>query len=413
MIKFRGTLVCLVDYKIEKEVIFLVKLREQLEKIVEKIDLTATQRQRAIDLYTHLCETIEGSVPFDINFYPQGSFATKTAVRPYKNGKDHLYDVDVICEATSIDKTQINPERLKSAFRDALNKSRYSKQYQEWDKCFTVKFEEKDEIDFSIDIIPSVKEDEQTINELLPITQNPDLVGYSIAIPSTFKSSTTWITNNPKGYVQWFERQTLIFKEALNTENRKSQILNSIEELPDEDAQNILLNVIKILKRTRDVFYYRRYSENKPSSIVIITVVGELAKSLRPTVSEVDLLTQVIEQLKQIQTYANKENSEFMVASGFSISSIISRKNNKWVLANPANGGDNLLNSWNEDNNKAKDFFAWVKDLQGILVSLNETTEYERVTKLYDSFALSMPSSNNSKKQFSLSDNSAKPWRSR
>lgn len=59
----------------------MVQLREQLEKIVEKIDLTATQRQRAIDLYTHLCETIEGSVPFDINFYAQGSFATKTAVR--------------------------------------------------------------------------------------------------------------------------------------------------------------------------------------------------------------------------------------------------------------------------------------------------------------------------------------------
>ncbi|MCO6183796.1 nucleotidyltransferase [Leuconostoc fallax] len=391
----------------------MVELREQLKKIVEKVDLTATQRQRAIDLYTHLCEAIENKVSFDINFYAQGSFATKTAVRPYKNGNDHLYDVDVICEATSIDKNKISPESLKSAFRDALNQSRYSKRYKEWDKCFTVEFEAKDEVDFSIDIIPSVKEDDKTINELVSQTQNPDLVGYSIAIPSAVENSTTWITNNPKGYVRWFERQTAFFEEAWHNETRNSQILNSIEKLPDDDAQNSLLNVIKLLKRTRDVFYYRRKSDNKPSSIIIITVVGELAKSLRPTVSEVDLLKQVIEQLEQIQTYSNKENSEFMVTRRFSIPSIISRKNNKWMLANPANGGDNLLNSWNEDNNKAKEFFAWVRDLQAILASFDETKEEKKVTELYDSFALSLPGLNTSKQQFSLSDNSTKPWGSK
>lgn len=71
---------------------------EKLKKILDKVDLTQTQRNRATELYTNVCNAIEEKSGLDISFYPQGSFATKTAIRPYKNGRDQAYDVDVICE---------------------------------------------------------------------------------------------------------------------------------------------------------------------------------------------------------------------------------------------------------------------------------------------------------------------------
>ena len=112
---------------------------EKLKNILEKVDLTKTQVDRATELYTNLCKTIEEKMGLNINFYPQGSFATKTAVRPYRNGKDQAYDVDVICEV-DIPKDSILPNNLKDVFKNALNESRYSTSMTEWDKCFTIEF---------------------------------------------------------------------------------------------------------------------------------------------------------------------------------------------------------------------------------------------------------------------------------
>ena len=44
----------------------------QLRKILEKIDLTKTQRDRAIEIYTNVCRAIEDKIGFTISFYPQG-----------------------------------------------------------------------------------------------------------------------------------------------------------------------------------------------------------------------------------------------------------------------------------------------------------------------------------------------------
>lgn len=206
---------------------------------------------RATELYTNLCKTIEEKMGLNINFYPQGSFATKTAVRPYRNGKDQAYDVDVICEV-DIPKDSILPNNLKDVFKNALNESRYSTSMTEWDKCFTIEFKEKDGVEFSIDIIPSVPENMITKHELSSITEKSFLVETSIAIPNT--KTNTWLTNNPKGYIKWFEEEIAKFHKNYIVDRNMDGIFASIEDLPDDDSSNMLLDVIKVLKRTRDVF---------------------------------------------------------------------------------------------------------------------------------------------------------------
>lgn len=385
---------------------------EKLKKILDKVDLTQTQRNRATELYTNVCNAIEEKSDLDISFYPQGSFATRTAIRPYKNGRDQAYDVDVICEVNNVNKESVTPNELKGYFRDALNKSRYSNKMDEWDKCFTINFEEQDGVDFSIDIIPSVSEDVSTKQSLFSVTEYPFLVDSSIAIPNSKNNS--WLTNNPKGYVKWFKDEIEIFHKKFLLEKRAEEIYASIEELPDDELENMLLNVVKVLKRTRDVFYYRRNSDGKPASIIITTIVGKLAKNLHPTSNELDLLRQVIKQLQQLKGYPVNKISERMDITGYAISDIITRDNGRWEMNNPANGNDNLLNSWNEEKAKAKDFFAWVENLQSIFLTDSEPDQDdERVQRLYNAFAVKQPESALDKPHFYVSSSSSKPWRDR
>lgn len=378
----------------------------QLRNILDKIDLTKTQRNRAIELYTNVCKAIEEKTEFNISFYLQGSFATKTAIRPYKNGKDQSYDVDVICEV-DISKESVTPSTLKTYFRNALENSRYSNIFKEYDKCFTIEFKEQEGVDFSIDIIPSVPEDFGTVQQLAAITENTHLVKSSVAIPDI----DTWITNNPKGYVIWFENEIKKFHSKYLMMKREDTLSASIEELPEEDLQNNLLTVIKILKRTRDVFYYRRNSENKPSSIIITTLIGKLAPDLKPTVNKLDLLIQVVTQLQQIKTYPSNSLSKRTDDTGYAISNIITRNMGEWVLNNPANGKDNILSSWNEDKDKEKDFFLWIDNLNETFSLLVENdNEEESIAELYSAFAIDFPTSSTSKKQFSVTQDSSKPW---
>lgn len=384
------------------------KKSEQLKKILEKVDLTETQRERAVELYTHVCKTIEEKSGLEINFYPQGSFATKTATRPYVNGKDHAYDVDVICEV-NIEKNLINPENLKRFFRKTIENSRYSNDFEEWDKCFTIDFKERDGVDFSIDIIPSVHEDYKTLQLLISKTENPDLVENSIAIPNTDKG--IWLTNNPKGYVKWFENEIEKFHKRFLLEKHDTRFLASIEELPEDEFNNNLLDVIKILKRTRDVFYSRRKSENKPSSIIITTVVVKLAKNLNYFSGELDLLMQVVTQLQQLKNLPMR--SKTRASTRYAIFDIITHDKENWVLNNPANGGDNLLSSWNEEKNKSKDFFDWVDNLQNTFSNVIEKSNEERTLgEFYNEFAVNVPEElSKGKKQFSVTSTSPKPWK--
>ena len=391
----------------------MTEIRKQLIKILSSIELTKTQRNRATNLYTNVCKTIEEKSGLEISFYAQGSFATKTAIRPYKNGRDQAYDVDVICEV-NVPKESIRPVILKEYFRNALKESRYSDIFEEWDKCFTIEFKEQDGVDFSIDIIPSVPEDYKTVQLLTGITENPHLVRSSVAIPNTLDENNRWITNNPRGYVTWLENEIQQFHSRYLLEKRDNILTASIEELPEVELKNNLLNIIKILKRARDVFYYRRNSDNKPSSIIITTIIGKLAKNLSPFSSELDLLRQVIEQLQQLKRYPTNSLSKMMNVTGYAISDIITRDMGQWVLNNPANGKDNILNSWNEDETKAKDFFIWIDNLQYTFSTLIENdTEENIATEIYNSFAIDSVNSNSEKKQFAVTPNSSKPWRAK
>lgn len=384
------------------------KNNEKINEVLAKIDLTKTQRERAKDLYTNICKSIIRTSGLDINFYSQGSFATKTAVRPFKDGKDRSYDVDVICEVQNLDKS-ITPSKLMDIFEETIDSAGYH-DYTRWEKCFTVAYAKIDDIEFTIDIIPSVAESFETLEKIRQETERIELVETSIAIPDVAPSYNKWISNNPLGYKAWFENQTQAYEKKYE-EFRKGIFDSTIEELPEDAATNLMRNVIKILKRLRDVYFSRTKTQSKPSSIVITTIVAKLANKLSYAQDEFTLLNLVVSELQQLESFSRGKSIQKSLNEGFMISEIIALDNDQWILKNPANGSDNILSSWNEETQVAKDFFNWVSDLRSLVESQTSSNieDIQKSEMLYDSLHLDFSSIKEA--DFEVNSAKASPWR--
>lgn len=385
------------------------KKNEKIHEVLSKIDLTQTQRERAEELYTNICKAIIRTSGLDIRFYSQGSFATKTAVRPFKDGKDKSYDVDVICEVQNLDKS-IAPSELMDIFENAIDSAGYYK-YKRWEKCFTIEYAKIDDIEFTIDIIPSVNESSETIEKIKKETERIELVETSIAIPDVTPRYNKWISNNPLGYKLWFEDQTQAYEKKY-TELRKGFFDSTIDELPEDVATNLMRNVIKILKRLRDVYFSRAGNQMAPSSIIITTVVAKLANKLTYAQDEFTLLKAVVSELQQLESFSRGKSIQESWNEGFRISEVISLDNGQWILKNPANGLDNILSSWNEEKQAARDFFYWVSDLRSLVENLDsENIEDIRKSEiLYDSLDLNYSSIKSA--DFKVNAAKSSPWRS-
>ena len=59
------------------------------------LDLSPTMEKNAKDKYVALSKYLDEQ-GLDPDFYPHGSFLIGTTIRPYHNGKEHDYDLDVL-----------------------------------------------------------------------------------------------------------------------------------------------------------------------------------------------------------------------------------------------------------------------------------------------------------------------------
>lgn len=267
-------------------------------KQLEDIELTKTQRERAVTLYTHLCEGIQAR-GLNISFYPQGSFALKTAVRPFAKGKEQAYDVDVICNFDDYSKDELDSGQLMLLLRQTAREvcKERSLEMDYYERCVTVHYaDDPSGVSFSIDLIPAVRESKLKLAVLRAKTEESELVETSIAIDSLSKG---WITNNPQGYRKWFEEKAAQFDSRFIQESRGA--FASVEELPDDDTPSSRLRQsIKLLKRLRDVYYDEIDAKTSSPSVIITTIVTKLAQSISPSVTSLELLDAIIRELNQV-----------------------------------------------------------------------------------------------------------------
>lgn len=329
----------------------LQKRKQDIKKTIVGLDITPTMFKNAEEKYKNIAKYLnEHGLNVDISL--QGSFAIGTATKPYSDGKDKAYDIDVICQFKN---ENLTSEEIRNSLISTLNDSEvYNDNIKEWPKCFTLEYAKIGDYEFSIDLVPTI------------LDENPNICGKNISEKylinvlkiATKESKYGWYTINPKGYQTWFNDINSRFA-LYNRENRmrslyeeNKQIYASVEDIPEYFNKSSLQEAIQILKRSRDIYFSKKHKEdNKPASIIITTFAALIANNSSTDIDSIDLVFNV---LKEFNYYSSDELYSKIVSP-------IIKKNGKWEFINPVNDKDNLLDSWNKDKENATLFFNWVK----------------------------------------------------
>lgn len=349
-----------------------------LEEISKQLDISPSMYKLAVERYESIAKYLQNK-GIEADFYPQGSFRLGTVTRPIKNGKDSEYDIDLVCHMTNV-KAETKPSDVKHVVGDALKQdARYRELLDdEGRRCWTLLYADIQDIGYHLDILPSVGEDQDKIQNLTTTYGiKPELAQSAIAITNKSDTAYSWASSNPRGYANWFDEingplLNLIDKDArkiLFESNRT--IFASIDDVPSQLIRTPLQRVIQILKRHRDVRFAGHKLENdKPISMVITILASQIVKNEQCRVLDTfTLLNFIVTKLSEYADLIANGNSKMST-----IQNAIIKRNfteNRWYIPNPINPAENFADRWHENNNqKAKAFFDWIKWVQADLVEV-------------------------------------------
>jgi hypothetical protein len=396
-----------------------------IQDLLRKIDITPTMHKYAVERYQGIATYLE-SQGIRADIYPQGSFRLGTVVRPLVNGKESDFDLDTICELI-YKKSETTPRDIKHMVGNALNNSEVYKDklLPEDERCWTLQYAKVDkDTGLMLDIVPSVHEDVESINNLVLKSVKYDYAKEAISITQKGEKAYFWQDSNPKGYASWFDDINKPYLEQGKDERRRAifnenrNIYASIDEIPDIVDRSSLQRVIQLLKRHRDVYYFS-YGTNvwskRPISAIITTLTAQIAKFANPALSIVELADFTATNLLE---YAKLLDSEQIVFKGhlkayfFEARDYLSRENQKWRIPNPVNPNDNYADTW--DNDTAKMFFQWVKRVYSDFNINNTFNENQYYGILENAMGSDLVASIKPKKQPAphIITNPTKPWAS-
>ena len=401
--------------------LMMKKKNEIIEKVMRGLDLSPTMFQNATEKYKNIADYLEES-GIKANFYPQGSFRLGTVIRPYREGEDSDYDLDVIC-CIEIEKEKTTAEHIKNDVGDTLksNKIYRDRLEEEHDKCWTIQYANiTDNVGFKLDIVPSVEQDQATILELISNGIEEDKANEAITITDKQNDAYYWSNSNPRGYAKWFDEINEVFLEHNINEQRdriykeNKAIYSSIEEVPVDILRTPLQRTIQILKRHRDIYYTRSNKlDNKPISAIITTLSALFAKNLNPSISTFDMLEYVVKKIGEYSSLL-AQNGEIVNVMHITDNLIVNNDTNKWIIKNPVDPNDNYADNW--DNETAKLFFKWSNAINNELLvdTLNEDEFVKSASLIFGESAVRSSIPNRINVKANLHDVSeTKPWKGR
>ncbi len=371
--------------------------REQREKdilkLIEGLDIPQSLYEKAIEHYNAVAAFLhKHGIESDI--YPQGSYSLGTVVRPYKESEDAAYDLDAVCEI-KINKSDTTAEEIKKMVGDALKSDgTYRKMLQEeWDKCWTLEYADVNGIGFSVDIVPAVAEEDIVLKNNLE-TEGVDFTVYNSQIAITHKDGEryTWKTSNPKAYQNWFKKLNESFVKAERQRLAKRRdgrlyVLNeaTVEKIPETQERSALQRVIQIVKYHADVYYTKgNIKEYKSASVIVTTLIALLAQEADPSLEVFSLLSYIV---RELEIYGeNLSLTESVFAKRYENKNVIRRIGGQWVLRNPLNPSENLVDSWNQEPRKAQYFFQWIRILKKDYLTSLDTEDEKFVAVLENNF---------------------------
>ncbi|MBL4770601.1 MAG: nucleotidyltransferase, partial [Planctomycetes bacterium] len=244
-----------------------------LRLLAEELDIPESYYDKAKARYESLGAWLERDestlASLGPRIYAQGSFRYGT-VKPAKRA----FDLDLVAEFTALSKQ----EQTQAWVKDALGKE--IKAYAEahsmkaepepTKRCWNLEYAEEGGLEFHMDILPAVPEDE-TVKALLAGSVPHELAELAIAFtdetdPAFRLISSEWPMSNPRGFARWFESRMRGAARQL--------LLERVEELPPHRWNTPLQKVVRILKDHRDTMF-EHDPDHKPVSVIITTLAGQ------------------------------------------------------------------------------------------------------------------------------------------
>lgn len=353
--------------------------QKDILSIIDRLDISPTMYDNAVKKYEAITQfLIDNGIKADM--YPQGSFAVGTVTRPYSKDNNAAYDLDCICQVDG-NRDDTVPADLRNRIQKALESNEiYKSRLIVEDECFTIKYADCGDAEFSIDIVPAVDESSKRKEILAKKCKNSELINTAIAIPKfNTERDYEWLTNNPKGFQKWFNDVNEPFMVAVREQYRQKLFENnatmyaSVEEIPSQLERSSLQRVIQILKYHRNKYYKDLDSDLKPISAILNTVVARIADGYdrKKDCGVFELLEFVLDEFEIYSKHQKVSEIEFK--NNYGARSAISYNNKKWNIANPANPEDNLADKWNSDARIPMVFFKWIATVKYDLVEMLRT----------------------------------------
>lgn len=319
-----------------------------IDELAKRLDITEEQYINAEKHYNKIGYYLEATLNEPVNVYTQGSFMLGTVIKPFRNGKDADYDIDLVCEFTNKSQTTVLLEKLKKDVGDALKNNREFESFldKEGRRCWTLNFS-----GFHMDCLPCVPF--TPYDEKISLTHTEDFKNYE------------WKRSNPKEFREWFKRCQAVIYNGIKTAQKQriyecnQRVYDSVDAVPDRCVKTPLQKVIQILKRHRDVYFANKANEKyKPISMVITVLAAEIyeqeADSYLALKNIIEEMGKYEEIFKSSIHRSSAKNEELIKFDG-----------NEWRIINPVAQEENFAERWHEDNHaRAKAFFGWVRELK-------------------------------------------------
>ncbi|MYL64188.1 nucleotidyltransferase [Bacillus hwajinpoensis] len=334
-----------------------------LGTLLEQLDLPDSAYERAKKRYEDLGEWFNkdnSSLKFhNVHIFPQGSFMLGTSIRPVKEGAE--YDLDLACKLREgISKNTHTQKQLKELVGNELETYRKARgikeSLEEKHRCWRLEY--RDDISFHLDIVPAIPSDELKKSKLFESINNTgtsemiakDASETAVSItddrdPFYTSLSADWNISNPEGYGIWFAEQ-------MKTEHNRFILEKAqIDDVPIYKHKTPLQRCIQLLKRHRDIMYFKN-EDSKPISIIITTLA---ARAYNGENNIVGALTNILEKMPKMLNPSTPR------------------------VPNPVNPEEDFSDRWDmeecrhlklEDN-----FFIWIQQAQEDFRSITKTND--------------------------------------
>jgi hypothetical protein len=342
-----------------------IEQKSRLEKLAEEIDIPRSYYEKAVARYKSisewLCRPESIVAKFNPKVYVQGSFRLGLVNRPL--GDHEEYDLDLVVESTDLSKTVVTQVQLKEMLGAELKAYAQSMQIKspviERKRCWRIDY--ADEVNFHIDNLPSIPEDEAVIQELVrrgvPIALAKTSIALTCKEHETYRFiNPNWPMSNPNGYGLWFEQRFGSIASVRRMRLVEKGLYKAAADVPTYELKTPLQSAIQVLKRHRDSMFQTR-PELKPISIIITTLA---ARAYEGEDNLLDTLSGVLDRM-----------------AGFI-------RAGKPRIANPVNPGEDFADKWANKPELEQNFWLWHTQARLDLEALKNAQQSD-VRKLYES----------------------------